>query len=296
MAVKPRKATFVSKIVKDPKAPPRTVVLTGFVADAAEKGRTRLYLDQGLCHFRDIPDEAILHAEELPGDSPIRGSMVWVDADMWGEESAAFMPTPEFAPIPSPRCPTPDVVCRTEGCKTFVPGCLTADPACRTPFCPPLGGYLNPAVLRPPALPQTSGCAITPEHPTAPTACCPTPCPTLGGPLCPTSNWSPCPTDTGATPCCPTPHVGFLPTTRWPFCPPPIRETADLPCTPACPRPSEMICPVTPECPFGLEAYTPHWVGAIAGGHQLMNPAAAGLGMYGRGVGAFQPRMTYRYW
>jgi len=75
-----RRDDFVAKIVKDPKQPPQAIVLTGFLGDSSEAGHTRLYFDQTLSRYVDLPDTGILHAEPLPKEhSPLGGHTVWVD-------------------------------------------------------------------------------------------------------------------------------------------------------------------------------------------------------------------------
>ena len=55
-----RSADFVAKIVKDPKNPPATVMLTGFLGASSEPEHTRLYFDPHLSTYVEIPDDAIL--------------------------------------------------------------------------------------------------------------------------------------------------------------------------------------------------------------------------------------------
>ena len=63
-----RKDNFISKIVKDPASPPKTILLRGYLGDSSEEGHTRLYLDAQLNNYVEIPDDAILHEEDVAKD------------------------------------------------------------------------------------------------------------------------------------------------------------------------------------------------------------------------------------
>lgn len=78
----PPKTPFVDKVVKDPKAPPDALVLSGYLGTSSEAGHTRLYLDPQLSDCVEIPNEAILHSQEIPPEaSPLGGSYVWIQRD-----------------------------------------------------------------------------------------------------------------------------------------------------------------------------------------------------------------------
>ncbi len=71
---------FVSKVVKDPKQPPDTLLLTGFLGKSSEDGHTRLYFDPELKNYVEIPQGAIQHWQEIPKEtSPLGGYHVWID-------------------------------------------------------------------------------------------------------------------------------------------------------------------------------------------------------------------------
>jgi hypothetical protein len=73
---------FVSKIVEDPKSPPQTLLLSGYIGAASVPEHTRLYLDPELSDYVDIPNEAILHvAHRPPEQGPLRGSYIWIKRD-----------------------------------------------------------------------------------------------------------------------------------------------------------------------------------------------------------------------
>lgn len=73
---------FVGRIVQDPNAPPSVTLLSGYLGSSSEEGHVRLYLDEELCRYVEIPEKAIRHTQELPPEqSPLGGSLVWIDRD-----------------------------------------------------------------------------------------------------------------------------------------------------------------------------------------------------------------------
>lgn len=72
---------FVGRIVQDPNETPRVTLLSGYLGSSSEEGHVRLYLDEELSRYVEIPEKAILHAQELsPEQSPLGGSLVWIDS------------------------------------------------------------------------------------------------------------------------------------------------------------------------------------------------------------------------
>ncbi|HEX7318364.1 MAG TPA: hypothetical protein VF297_30945 [Pyrinomonadaceae bacterium] len=73
---------FVGRIVQDPNEPPNVMLLSGYLGSSSEEGHVRLYLDEELCRYVEIPQKAIRHSQELPPEqSPLGGSLVWIDRD-----------------------------------------------------------------------------------------------------------------------------------------------------------------------------------------------------------------------
>ena len=115
----PSRAPFVAKLVADPKAPPDTVLLSGFLGASSDPGHTRLYFAAQLANYVEIPDDAILHEQEMPKEaSPLGGSYVWVKRDaqlIYGpigpnRRKASFLEGPlaqDMAPRPAPPLPLP---------------------------------------------------------------------------------------------------------------------------------------------------------------------------------------------
>ena len=73
---------FVGRIVRDPNEPPNVMLLSGYLGSSSEEGHVRLYLDEELGRYVEIPQKAIRHTQELPPEqSPLGGSLVWIDRD-----------------------------------------------------------------------------------------------------------------------------------------------------------------------------------------------------------------------
>ena len=73
---------FVGRIVQDPNEPPSVTLLSGYLGASSEEGHVRLYFDEELSRYVEIPKEAIRHARELsPAESPLGGSLLWIDRD-----------------------------------------------------------------------------------------------------------------------------------------------------------------------------------------------------------------------
>ncbi|MFL6253432.1 MAG: hypothetical protein ACJ74T_00265, partial [Pyrinomonadaceae bacterium] len=73
---------FVGRLVQDPKDPQPVTLLSGYLGSSSEEGHVRLYLDEELCRYVEIPQKAIRHTQELPPEqSPLGGSLVWIDRD-----------------------------------------------------------------------------------------------------------------------------------------------------------------------------------------------------------------------
>jgi hypothetical protein len=166
-------ADFVAKIVKDPKNPPTTLMLTGYVGASSEDGHTRLYFDPNLSTYVEIPYDAVLHTQPAEGDGGLGASHVWIKRDaqvihgpaatqratgtfldgpimqahMAGAAAAAgpaaFPPRPTIVATVccwTPNCPSQPQVCVSQPLicnQTAVIVCATA--TCTTPpLCPHL--------------------------------------------------------------------------------------------------------------------------------------------------------------
>jgi hypothetical protein len=74
-------APFVASIVKDPKSVPRVTLLCGYLGDATDEDRIRIYFDPELTESVDILRSDVLHVEDADTDSPLAQSYVWVRAE-----------------------------------------------------------------------------------------------------------------------------------------------------------------------------------------------------------------------
>lgn len=152
---------LVEALASDPNSPPTPATkLFGFPGPAAEADATRLWLDEDLTTYVDVPDAAILHSRTLDDD---QGTYLWVDpaatltyssaqshqvqADFLGgsiaaRNLAAVPPRTRWGAMADFEFPTP----QTFGSQCLKPmtetarSCKTWQGDCRTPEwpCPPV--------------------------------------------------------------------------------------------------------------------------------------------------------------
>src|SRR2546427_304265 len=71
---------LVKALVPDPsQGPPNATVLQGFLGKSPTNGVWRLYLSSALDEYVEIPEEDILHTQELPDG---QGTLVWVPTSL----------------------------------------------------------------------------------------------------------------------------------------------------------------------------------------------------------------------
>jgi hypothetical protein len=165
-----RKENFVSKIVKDPANPPKTILLRGYAGASSEKGHTRLYLDAQLNNYVEIPDDAILNEEELPG-TPAGESYVWIKQDaqvIHGEATPQRKKSSFFeGPIAAEVARAPRTI--HFGCAITSDACLPPPPR-TTLFTCPVTNQFN--VCQTPVVPCEVASALCPP-PRTPLLGCP---------------------------------------------------------------------------------------------------------------------------
>jgi len=286
----PRMDDFVSKIVTDPKNPPNTILLRGFIGASSEEDYVRLYLDSELSDYMEIPEAAILYSQDVPKEkSPLGGSYLWIqrDASMIHGPVVAERPKASFLEgriMTTQACatagPIPPQTFTGPRCGTIADGCTDAGPKCPTQVtcpapCPTRTGTTCPA---------PSCTHFGPNCPTSEGITCPAPC-TQNGPNCQTTpattcSGPNCPTTPGATcsgPNCPTtpdttccgPNCPTFPanTCGGPRCPTVGGSTCPAPnCTqngPNCPTtgatcPAPSCTQVGPNCPTHTTCGGPH--------------------------------------
>jgi hypothetical protein len=209
---------FVAKIVRDPKNPPATLMLTGFIGASSEEGHTRLYFDPHLSNYVEIPDDAILHTQSVPADGGLAATYVWIkrDAQLTYGPAGAQRPKGTFLEGPimqahmagaaaaggaagaaagahGPAAAPPSVVtlCPTQflACQTHVQPCPTAPTlCCVTPAanCPPsvqqpcvsLPAICTPLCPRTPVVPCITAVVACPTFGACPSIAC-----QVGGPV-----------------------------------------------------------------------------------------------------------------
>lgn len=271
---------FVSKVVTDPKNPPNTLLLKGFIGASSEEGHIRLYLDDELSDYLEIPESAVLYSREIAKEkSPVGGSYIWIqrDATLIHGPVATERPKASFLEgrimtAQASGASGPLLLTLTgPGCNTILDGCTDAGPKCPTQItcpapCRTQSGTTCPAVSCTHSGPN---CQVTSQGSVTCVAACTqngpncqtTPLFTCSGPSCPTT-----PDTTCCGPNCPTfppntcggPRCATVSGTTCPApCPPPTQHgtTCPAPCPPAtqhgttCPAPCPPPTQLATTCP-----------------------------------------------
>ena len=78
--------SFVNAVKKDVKSSDPVIMVEGYVGDSSETGHFRLYSNESLNVFVDIPENDVVHVEKRNADvSPLGGSYLWL------RQEAAFI-------------------------------------------------------------------------------------------------------------------------------------------------------------------------------------------------------------
>jgi hypothetical protein len=188
-------ADFVAKIVKDPKNPPATLMLTGYLGASSEDAHTRLYFDPNLSNYVEIPNDGILHTQAAATDDGLGATHVWIkrDAVLTYGPASSQRPKGTFLDGPIMQDHMAGAAAAARGGVAFP---VTLPPVCggislpitcpATPYCPP---SMQPCIslpvicnwpartLAPPCFPHTVGppCLMSAQ------VACPTvgPCPSI---------------------------------------------------------------------------------------------------------------------
>jgi hypothetical protein len=252
-------ADFVGKIVKDPKSPPDTILLTGYLGKSSEEGHTRLYFDPELKTYVEIPNDAILHSQQIPQEqSGLGGSNVWIASDaevIHGKVGPSRTKAKFFqGPIGAAAAAAGGGGVAGPGGgagNSVLPACVVTDAS--VCVCPGtiLAGDCPTVIQCPPPTLQWTQC-VTPLHgcpPPTQITQCPTPlhgCPTPPALCIPTHVFTQCHTPLHG---CATQHVGI--------CRTPVALCLDtaVQCKFAtaaetfCPTNNPAACQLTPVCP-----------------------------------------------
>ncbi len=273
----PRMDDFVSKIVTDPKNPPNTLLLKGYIGASSEEGHLRLYLDSELSDYMEIPEAAILYSQDIPKEkSPVGGSYLWIERDATLIHGPAVTERPKASFLEG-RIMTgqtggavPALLTAVgQACGTIIDGCTDVGPKCPTQVtCP--APCVTPTKIGTtcPAVSCTKTGPNCPVQTQTGTTCtgttCPAPACTQNGPTCPTTplytcSGPNCATTPDATCCGPTCPTFPANTCSGPRCPTVSGTTCPaVSCTqsgPACPTTAGTTCPAVscthtgPGCP-----------------------------------------------
>jgi hypothetical protein len=66
------------RLVPDPSQPPRMVAFMGYLGASPKENHVRLYLDEELREWFDVPENLILHSDSH-GEGALRGTVIWLD-------------------------------------------------------------------------------------------------------------------------------------------------------------------------------------------------------------------------
>jgi len=174
---KPKEADFISKVVKDPQAPPNTILLEGYVGTSSETGYTRLYFDPQLSSYVEIPNEAILHTQEIPKEqSPLGASYIWIqrDAELIHGKATPDRVKAKFFEGPIAQGQAGGAQAGAIPPLTLVPGCHPTLPQICHPTLPPVCHPTLPPVCHPTVPPMCHPTLPPVCHPTLPPVCHPT--------------------------------------------------------------------------------------------------------------------------
>jgi hypothetical protein len=224
-------ADFVAKIVKDPKNPPATLMLKGFLGASSEDKHTRIYFDPHLSSYAEIPNDAILHTQEVATEDGLGATHVWIarDAQLIYGSAAQERPKGTFlegpimqdhfagtaaAAFPGTVQITHAAVCQPSLAVACPP--RTVSPLTCPPFtvqhCPSLPVICNTPIrtVALPCLPRTiadPGCMVS-AHVACPTfGACPSLACGIGGPIEMAQRFAPNPATIQAHLC----HTSLLP-------------------------------------------------------------------------------------
>ncbi len=82
---------WVGAIAGDGAEIPSVVALFGYLSQAPEAGRVRLYFDPHLLRGVDLDVEEIVHREAAPTTfSPLGGSFVWIPSGVWAQATILY--------------------------------------------------------------------------------------------------------------------------------------------------------------------------------------------------------------
>lgn len=91
---------WVGAVRSDPRNTDQLTVMQGYLGASSEPGHIRVYADDSLNGFVEVPEDAIVHAVKMsPAESSLGGSKLWLRADavvMYGDPKSANRPRSTF--------------------------------------------------------------------------------------------------------------------------------------------------------------------------------------------------------
>jgi len=91
---------WVGQVRPDPRNTDQLTLLQGYIGQSSESGHIRVYGDESLNNFVEIPEDAIVYSIKQSGtESPLGGSKLWVRSDAvvtYGDPKAANRPKSNF--------------------------------------------------------------------------------------------------------------------------------------------------------------------------------------------------------
>ncbi|GAB3642323.1 hypothetical protein [Spirosoma arcticum] len=129
---------WVGQVRPDPRNIDPLTLMQGYIGQSSESGHIRVYSDESLNDFVEVPEDAIVHAQQLsPSESSLGGSKLWLRSDaviVYGDPKSVNRPrttflegdlmqqygafgnfAQPFRPIASVRCPTVNpVICNPQ--------------------------------------------------------------------------------------------------------------------------------------------------------------------------------------
>ncbi|QIL74994.1 hypothetical protein [Hymenobacter sp. HDW8] len=91
---------WIEQVRPDLRSTDQLTLLQGFIGRSSENGHLRVYSDESLNNFVEVPEDAIVHAVKLSeADSPLGGSKLWLRSDVvvtYGDPKAANRPRTTF--------------------------------------------------------------------------------------------------------------------------------------------------------------------------------------------------------
>jgi len=91
---------WVGVVRPDPRSTEQLTLLQGFIGQSSETGHIRVYSDESLNGFVEVPEESIVYAQKVSAtESALGGSRIWVRSDVvvtYGDPKSANRPKSTF--------------------------------------------------------------------------------------------------------------------------------------------------------------------------------------------------------